>query len=276
MLGILFTAVAGFFKEISDSLGKREVSDHKQSIYTMGFLSIFWVAIFFIVIALFRHSFIFSLASLPTFGLRAVLEIFQTYAGIRGMVDAERGSYSLIRTGTIPLLLIADIVLGYSISSYQIAGIFIIFISLLIFFLNHGVSKQGLGWTIFSTVNAAVTISLFKYNITHFNSIEAEQILIFLIIMVYLLVSARFWGYENPILALKKPVFFLQASSSGLGDLLGSFAFIFASASIITTSQRSFAVLWALFSGNLYFHEKELGRKIFSLVLIILGLILLI
>ena len=276
MLGILFTAVAGIFKEISDSLGKREVSDHKQSIYTMGFLSIFWGAFFFIVVAIFRNSFIFSLASLPTFGLRAVLEILQLYAMMKGIVNAERGTYGLIRTGTIPLLLVADLILGYSISSYQIAGIFIIFISLLIFFLNHGVSKQGLGWTIFSTVNAAVTISLFKYNITHFNSIEAEQLFILLIIMIYLLVSAKFWGYENPILALKKPVFFLQASSSGFGDLLGSFAFTFASASVITTSQRSFAVLWALFSGNLYFHEKELGRKIFSLALIILGLILLI
>ncbi len=276
MLGILFTAVAGFFKEISDSLGKYEVSDHKQSIYTMGFLSVFWSAIFFIIIAIFRHSFIFSLASLPIFGLRAVLEIFQIYAMMKGMVEAERGSYSLIRTGTIPLLLVADLILGYSISSYQIAGIFIIFTSLLIFFLNHGVSKQGLGWTIFSTVNAAVTISLFKYDITHFNSIEAEQLIILFIIMIYLLISARFWGYENPILALKKPVFFLQASSSGLGDLFSNFAYTFASASVITTSQRSFAVLWALFSGNLYFQEKELGRKIFSLALIILGLILLV
>lgn len=276
MLGILFTAVAGFFKEISDSLGKHEVSDRKQSIYTMGFLSIFWGVIFFIAVAIFRRNFIFSFASLPTFGVRVVLEILQLYAMMRGVVSAERGAYSLIRTGTIPLLLMADLILGYSIGSYQIAGIFIIFISLLIFFLNHGISKQGLGWTIFSTVNAAVTISLFKYNITHFNSIEAEQTIILLILMAYLLISAKLSGMENPVLALKKPIFFLQASSSGLGDLLGSFAFTFASASIITTSQRSFAVLWALFSGNLYFHEKELGRKIFSLILIVFGLILLI
>lgn len=276
MLGILFTAVAGFFKEISDSLGKREVSDHKQSIYTMGFLSIFWGVIFFAVIAVARNSFVFSLASLPTFGLRVVLEILQLYAMMKGIVSAERGVYSLIRTGTIPLLLVADLTFGYAISSGQIVGIFIIFTSLIILFLNHGISRQGLGWIIFSTVNAAITLSLFKYNITHFNSVEAEESIIGVILMIYLLVSAKFWGYENPISALKKPIFFLQASSSGLGNILGSFAYAFASASVITTSQRSFAVLWALFSGNLYFQEKELGRKIFSLALIILGLILLI
>lgn len=276
MLGILFTAVAGFFKEISDSLGKHEVSDHKQSIYTMGFLSIFWSAIFFIVIAIFRNSFVFSFASLPTFGVRAVLEIFQIYAMMRGMVKAERGTYSLVRTGTIPLILMADLTLGYAINSRQITGVFIIFTSLVVLFLNHGISRKGLGWTIFSTINAAVTLSLFKYNITHFNSVEAEEMVILFILMIYLLVSAKFWGYENPILALKKPIFFLQASSSGLGNILGSFAFAFASASVITTSQRSFAVLWALVSGNLYFQEKELGRKIFSLILIVVGLILLI
>lgn len=276
MLGIIFTAVAGFFKEISDSLGKYEVSDHKQNIYTMGFLSIFWGVVFFIAVAIFRHNFIFSFASLPTFGARIVLEILQLYAMMRGVVSTERGTYSLIRTGTIPLLLVADLTLGYTIGSGQIAGIFIVFISLVMLFLNRGISRQGLGWVIFSTVNAAITLSLFKYNITHFNSVEAEESIINIILMVYLLVSAKLSGAENPILALKKAVFFTQAASSGLGNLLGSFAYAFASASVINTSQRSFAVLWALFSGNLYFHEKELGKKIISLILIVLGLTLLI
>ncbi|KKS95476.1 hypothetical protein A3B05_03025 [Candidatus Giovannonibacteria bacterium RIFCSPLOWO2_01_FULL_43_160] len=81
---------------------------------------------------------------------------------------------------------------------------------------------------------------------------------------------------ENPLASLKNPLFFVQASTSGAGGVLGSFAYAFASASVITAAQRSFAVLWSMLSGNFYFNERQMKQKIFSLALIVLGLILLI
>ncbi|KKS99535.1 MAG: hypothetical protein UV75_C0003G0011 [Candidatus Giovannonibacteria bacterium GW2011_GWA1_43_15] len=182
-------ASATFLSEISDSLGRRAVRNHTESIYTMGFLSIFWSAIFLIAAGIWRHSFIFSLASLPFFAVRSILEILQLHMGILAIVKSERSSYGFIRTMTVPLLLIADLALGYAIGLKQIIGIIIIFLALIILFLDRGINRRGVGFVIFSAVNAVLTISLFKYDIAHFNSVEAEQSIIYIILMIYLFLA---------------------------------------------------------------------------------------
>lgn len=276
MTGIIFASIATLFSEISDSLGKREVSDHKESVYTMGFLNLFWGTVFLLVIAFVRQSFIFNFASWPTFGLRALLEIAQVHVGILAIVKADRSAYSLIRMATIPLLLFADLFLGYTIGYQQIGGIAIIFIALAILFLNRGLAKEGLGLVVFTTINAVITISLFKYNITHFNSVEAEQVITHIVLMIYLFCGAYFIARENPLAFFGRPIFLTQSVTSGSGSVLASFAYVFAPASVITAATRSFAVFWALLAGNIYFHEKHLILKIASLMLVVLGIILLI
>lgn len=276
MFGIIIAGVATFFDEIATVISKQEVSLRKESVYTMGFLNMFWGALIFFAIALFvRKSFDFSLASLPTFGTRVFLEILQSYISVLAVTTTDRSTFSFIRTLTIPLLLATDIILGYTITTGNVIGIIIIAFGFLVLFVNHGIQKNGSLLTLFTALNAVATISLYKYDITHFNSVVAEQGLITLILMGYFFCMAFFSAKENPFAFFKKRIFFWQSLSSGIGGIMMSFAYSFAPASIITAAKRSFEIFWAIISGKRYFHEKSTVIKFISMFFVAIGLFLL-
>lgn len=276
MWGILLTMAGSLGDEVADSIGKRQIALQKQSIYTMGFLQLFWGMVFFAIIALVRHkTFSFSLQSLPTFTLRAFLEIIQAHISLYAIVHAERSTFSFIRTGTIPLLLLVDIVLGYSLNLTQIIGILIIVITLLLIFSNHAFNKKALGYVIFSTINAAITLSLFKFNITHYNSVVAEQLVITAILVLYFLIVGYIKIKNNPFRGFREPLYIAQSLSEGFSAIFQSFAYQFAPASVITAAKRSSAVLWSALSGRVYFKETNLPLKLFFFFLLTVGVILL-
>lgn len=276
MIGVFMALIAGFFSEIGDSIGKRSVNDHKESIYTMGFLNMFWVVVILTSSAfLVTNSFIFSLASLPTFITKMVLEIFQVYMSLSAITIASRSTFGFLRIWTLPLLLVVDIMLGYSVSGWQVGGIFILVIAFILLFINHGIEKKGSGYVIFTAINAVATISLYKYNITHYNSVLAEQLSTCIILLVYSFVMAFFVAKENPFRFFKKPRFLIQSLSGGLASIISSFAYMFAPASVITAAGRSASVFWSVLSGNVYFKESRVVLKMSAVALIGVGIFLL-
>jgi len=276
MTGIVLVALGQIFAETSISFGKSEVKKKEESIYAFGFLQAIWSAIFLLVIGIFiRDNFVFTLASLPTFLSRAGIEMVLVFISIHAIIEAERSTFAFIHTLTIPLLLVVDTYLGYSFTTKQLLGISAIVIAFIFLLLNHGLSKKGKILSLASSVMAVGTISLYKYNITHFNSVEAEQALMLIIVILTLAIAAWFKNRENLFKEILEPKFFLQSASSGVAHVLVSFAYLFAQASIIVTAKRSFEILLSLVSGKSYFHEKHILIKIVASAIIVVGLILL-
>ncbi|MCW1892268.1 MAG: hypothetical protein KIH65_003420 [Candidatus Uhrbacteria bacterium] len=276
MLAILIITGAAFFLELSSSIGKVEIQKRRESMYAMGFLSMIWGCFIFGGMILARGNLGFDIASLPTFGLRAILEIFQAYVSLRAISEASRTTYSFIHAGTVPIILIIDLFLmNAPIGGWQIIGMAAILGAMMILSFNHGIDRKGLLFVILSTVNAAITISLYKYDISHFNSVEGEQFLILLILLAYFTIAARVFYKERPWQLLKKPVFLAQSATYGIGHVLDSFAYLFGVASVITVTKRAASTLWALVSGRIVFHEKNLFVKITCLCLIVTGIVLL-
>lgn len=276
MIGILMTLVAGFFSEIGISIGKRGVKDREEGIYTMGFLNTFWVVMILILTAfMVKGSLVFSLASLPTFTLKMVLELVQVYVSLRAITSASRSTFGFLRIWTLPLLLLVDIILGYSITAWQVGGIFVLISAFVILFMNHGIERKGSGYVMFGAINAVATISLYKYNITHYNSVAGEQLVTSLILLVYTFFMALFLEKENPFSFFKRPRFLVQSLVEGLGSLISSFAYLYAPASIITAAGRSAGVFWSVLSGNIYFKESRVILKMISVALICTGIFLL-
>lgn len=275
MFGLLLVSIGTFFEEISDSISKKEVREKKETVYTMAFLSLLWGFFWFGGILLYKQKFGFSPESIPTFSIRLVLEIIQMHTAVLAVVLADRSTFGFVRTGTLPLLLVVDLFLGYPVTMPQIAGIALIICSLLVLSLNHGIKKRGLGYLIYSTIGAVATISLYKYNITYYNSVEAEQFLIHLFLLVYFYFVALRVGRENPLRLLRQRIFFTQSFAAGVGSVVMSFAYLFASAAVITSAKRSLSVLWSILSGSMYFHEKHIAVKLTSFVLLVAGVILL-
>lgn len=272
MFGIFLTAIGTFFEEIASSFGKWEILHKEENIYTFGFLNYFWVLIIFIIFAVIKNNFIFNFASIPIFGLLIILEMAQTYSTLHAIKEADRSTLGFLMIGTIPLLLVVDIILGYKINFFNILGISAIILGLIILLINHGINKKGIGYVIFSTINAVATISIYKYCITYYNSVVAQQIITCIFLLVFLFIMSVWKFKENPFTYLFKKKFLFQSISNGVGGVILSIAYVFAPASVITSGKRASSVLWAIISGNRYFHERHILIKIISFVFIIIGL----
>lgn len=285
MLGLLITAGASAAEEAGTSIGKWETLRGRESAFSMGFLDSFWATLFLLALAFviprdffapgFPQGFVFSMASLPTFLPRVGLEILQAYATVYAVTRADRSTFGFLRVITIPLLLVADVVLAYSVSLPQIAGMSLVVVSLILLFINHGIRREGAWLVVLTSINAALTISLYKYDITHFNSVEAEQTLIHLVLLAFFFGMALTRAKENPLRLLVRPVFLTQSLLVGIGSATLSFAYLFSAASVIATAKRAFTILFAILSGHVYFREKKLWVKVASFALIAVGLALL-
>lgn len=275
MIGLLLVAVAEVFSEISNSLGKYEVREKHESVYALGFLNALWIAVFFLCWGVLGDGgLVFSRESMPTFLARAVLEIVLIFVSIHAITQADRSTFSFLRILTIPLLLLVDLALGYAITLPQIFGISFITIALTFLLLERGLSGRGKMLSLLTAVLAAGTISLYKYNIEHFNSVAAEQGLMYLIVLAALIIGARIRLGENVFKYLFKPVFLFQSLAAGVGGVLMSFAYTLAPASIIAAAKRPFEVLGSIASGQIRFHEKHLAIKLLAFLLILAGVLL--
>jgi drug/metabolite transporter (DMT)-like permease len=284
MIGALLVGLGTLIEEIGSSVSKSAITRRIERPYTMGFATHVAGIIGLTAIGLlipahffapnFPGGFVFDPASLPTVLLRIVLEILQAHFSLRALVLAERSTFAFIRTLTIPLLLFVDIVLGYMISLYQMAGILFVVAGLFYLFKNHGIHKRGAWLTLFTALNAVATISLYKYNITHFNSVEVEQGIMSLAIVGYFFFMAD-RNKEKPIKHLFHPAERVQLITGCFAQLTLSFAYLYLPPSVATAGKRALSSLWALAVGAFYFHERRIFVKVITLLLVVVGIALL-
>lgn len=276
MIGVLLMVASTLFNEASEAIGKQKVTSGEQSLYAMGFLNNLWVSILFLAIIIWKGSFEFSLDSLPTFIPRLILEISLIHITLLTIVKADRSTFGFFRVLTAPLLLVTDLILGYKLTVFQLLGVSTIVLVALFIFLNNKINKAGIWHVLLTAVMAAATLTLYKYDISHFNSVEAEQVIVLWSLLLYFFFASIFLAKENPLAYLKKRVFLAQSFSGSIATAIESFAYLFAPVSVIAAAKRSSSVLWAILSGRTVFKEKEFLFKLISSALLIIGLILLI
>lgn len=276
MFGILLAGISAVFDEIAFSIGKKKMSDGLVSHYTFGFLIQFLSALFITAIGFVFSDLGFSLDSLPTFIPRVLVAILMVQLLVIAIAKVDRGVFGFIRLATIPLLLGTDLVLGYSLSNLQILGIVLIVIPIGILFYSELSKSKGMFLVLAVAVLAAIDLSLYKYDISHFNSVESEQAIIALIISLYFFLTATLIRGENPLVFLREKIYVAQASSSGIAYVVNSFAYLYAPASVINTAFRGFAVLFAILTGTFYFEERGFLMRALLFLVMVIGLVLLI
>jgi hypothetical protein len=276
MFGIILMALGTLMGEANASIAKTEVAAKKESIYTLGFLNTLLGAIIYAMVGITTGNFYLNPASFPTLALRIVLEIFQSHLTLIALITSERSTFSFFRVLTLPLLLLVDVFLGYLIGWTQVIGITFTVGIIFFLFLRKDLSLKGFGPLVITTFIPVITISLYKYHITNFNSVAGEQVVVCLFLAFYFLLMAGIRTKENPIAFLRKPIFMLQSGAEGVGAVLEAFAYQFGPASVILTAKRSTSVLWSILAGHQYFHEHKFGVKLFSALVLLGSLYLLI
>jgi hypothetical protein len=73
---------------------------------------------------------------------------------------------------TIPLLLLFDLLLGYTVSRWQIMGVMLLTFMLVYTFFKGHFSMKGIKYIIASNLISLGTIIAFKYTTTHYASTE--------------------------------------------------------------------------------------------------------
>lgn len=261
--------------EVSNSIGKLAVARKQQTLYSMGFITMFWITILFACLIALGAEFRFAVDSLHLFLPRVALEVILAHVSVKSILVADRSTVSFLRMITIPLLLVVDVIIGYEILLTQVYGIVLLLLALALVFWRNPRGQKGTGIVLLGGVLAVATTSLFKYNITVHNSVAAEQVIISSVLLLYFLVFSMLKFNEKPWTLLRHPYVQAQSISHGVAGLLLSFAYLYAPASVIISLKRSLAVFWATISGNIVFHEEHIVRKIISFVIAAVGVTLL-
>src|SRR3989344_4831925 len=275
MFGVILAGISSGFDEIAASIGKKEIVAGLESFYTFGFLTHFLSALFIAAIGFVLSDFSFSTDSLPTFIPRVLVGILELQLAVIAVASVDRGSFGFIRLATIPLLLTIDLVLGYRLSYFQILGIVLIVVPIGVLFYSDFSKKKGMLLVLIVALLAAIDLSLYKYNISHFNSVESEQAITSLITSLYFFLTAVLIRGENPLAFLRKKIYMVQAGSSGIAYVVNSFAYLYAPASVVTTAFRGFSVLFSVLAGTFYFREGHFLLRAGLFFVVIVGLFLL-
>ena len=261
MFGVLLIWLGEFFEETSAIAGKKEFSAHKEDVYVYGFLQIFAVLITFLLMLAFTPgSMMFSWASLPTLSIRVVFEIIQCYTAIVALKLADRSTMGVVRSGTIPLLLAVDILMGYSVSPLQFAGILALFVPILLAVKGKVVNRKGLKYVLLATVLPVITSTLYKYNISNFNSVAMEGTIVFSALLIFWSVM-NIARKQNPFKYLRDPQVVVQSRSIAVASVLISVAFMYSIPSLLIAVKRASAVFWSTLSGVYIFSEKKAFAK---------------
>lgn len=277
MLGISLITGGTVLEELSSSIGKIEMRKKVETPFTYGALTTGVCLLLFATMALVRPgAAVFSFSSLPTLSIRIALEIVQSVVTIYALKRADRSTLGFLRTLTIPLLLLVDVFLSYAIDGYQFLGISFIVIALLLLYMNHGLSKKGSWLSLISGVNATLTISLYKYDITHFNSPEIEQTIVLTVLFSFFLIMSLVRDRMNPFALLRRRACLAQAALLGVGATADAFSFLFAAPSILVAAKRTVSIFMSVLLGRTLFAEKHFALKLIAFGLCAAGFVLLV
>ena len=261
MFGILLAFFGNFFGEFSASFGKQLLKTKELSIYLYGAMNYFSLVIFFFAITLFKGETLVFGGGVLLFLTRFVFEVIQSEAQLRALEFADRTTFGFLRALTIPLLLIVDIVLGYTLTMTQLLGVLLVTFSLVFMFYGSRVRHEGFYLSLFSAVNAVITISIYKYDITHFRSVAVEGFYLALLLALYLGTRSLILHGRDVLRLLRRPSLIFLVTGNSVASVLVSFAYQYGPASLILAMVRAGALFWSFFSGALYFHEGEIRRK---------------
>lgn len=266
MYWFLLAFLGTFFEEATNTITKKQ--SLKYNIIQVWIIISFFSLIFFflwgvIKILIFHKHIYVNPHGLFLLWVRIFFEILQSYFTIIAIKKADRSTFALIRILTIPLLVIVDIILWYSFSFLSVLGLVII----LLIFIIISLSKNKINFTwwwyvLFTTINAVITLSLFKYSISVYgDSVEFDQFIVIFCITLFYLTLLFKNKYKIPNV-FKDRLFLLQWVSMWIATVLLSFSYLFFNASIATAIKRGGEMFWSILYWYKVFNEKNIKYKL--------------
>lgn len=271
---LMLSALWTFFWESSSSKMKKiweDLSFYQKWLIIEGVKIIFFI---FLLYSIGSWSLELNLLSTILIALYIISCFLSIYFAMNAINIADRSTNSLFSVLVLPMLLFADILLWYEITTYHIIGV--IFIVLILFFssYNWSISTKWIYYVLWTQITAAFGITIYKYLITHYVSVEAIILVvsIFMVITFSIITIYNLWikwltvcfKYNN------LQIWFLTS----IWQTLWLFAYLFWPASIVTAIRRIFQMFWWVVFGKLLFHEENFWKKIWNLAVLSIGILI--
>ncbi len=208
------------------------------------------------------------------------LFIFQIVAGFfyypianRAIHYAEISVFYLLGCMNLPILLVSDLVLGYSITPLEIVGIGIIFISLWYGLYKRDLSFKGIRDIVLSNIILMGMMIAFKYVTHHYTTPETANFIIHApLVLLFIPIVLKTAGIKW----LKKTFKTKYRGLSwlyGMGNVCIAEAYKSITPAIVMLFKQAFMMIFSLITGRLIFHERKTVKKIWVAAGIIIGII---
>jgi len=266
--GILLLLFGCFFLEQS-SVSKKKLGA-EIDINQISLLTMISIAICSGIVLCIRSDWHYDL-TLVSF----LLLIFQILGAVifsflsnKAIHHADRSTFSVMSTMSIPLLLCSDIIFGYGVTIWQIVGVVILVVMLSYAIFKGGFSTKGMKYILASNLVSLGTIIAFKYSTSHFGSTELVNFYnaSFAGMLFFIIVSrTKGWkGIKNTF----KSKYLGFAVLYGIGGVLSAAAYKYMIASMVIALKRFFAMMFGVITGKFFFHEKNVMKK-FSIACVV-------
>jgi len=150
-------------------------------------------------------------------------------------------------------------------------------LALTVIFLNltheHIIGKHASKLLIIIAVITAVTTSLYKYDISRFNSIIGEQLIVVSCLLIFFWIGCRRTMKRSVWAFLLRPQSMSQAALKGVALVMKSVAYSMGPGSVIAIIGTSFSLLWTVVFGRVYFRERHVIHKALACLLAVVALI---
>lgn len=167
-------------------------------------------------------------------------------------------------------LLTVDLILWYNISSWEIAWILLITFTLIIVSSNRTISLNGVGYVLLSVIFSVVNISIVKYWIENYNSLESQMLIIQVLVSIIMFFVVLFQKGLNWIAVCFNPKYFVVGVFNSLNVLFNNIALLFGPASVVTALRKVWEVIWWVVFWKVIFDEKKFLRKIWTALILII------
>jgi len=179
------------------------------------------------------------------------LLVFQVFGAVifcslsnKAIQHADRSTFSIMSTMSIPLLLLSDIVFGYGVTTWQIIGVLVLVVMLGYVVFKGDFSTKGMKYIIISNLISLGTITAFKYSTSHFGSTELVNFYnaVFAGALFFIIIS-RTKGWKG-IRSVFKFKYLGFAILYGIGGVLSAAAYKYMIASMLIALKRFFAMMF--------------------------------
>ena len=271
---LILSLLSTFFEEKSYSKMKQiwDSLTYYQKWFILSLMIV--ILLLLIVFTVWKWNFDITLISIILTIIYLSTSLLYYYFLTNAINKSDRSTMSLLSVLIIPMLLITDILLWYNVNMYHIIGVIFMLIIIIYSSWNGSINTKWIFWIIWLQLILTIWVTIYKYMITYYSSVEAISIIDAFITMVFFLwvIVIKLWfNWVKQCFEYNNIKIWINSS---IWEIIALFSYLFWPASIVTAIRQIFRMFWWIVFGKYLFNEENFWKKIWNLAVLSIGVVI--